>query len=265
MAQPNGDTMTDPHHKPLFSLSHAKAVVTGAQQGIGLAIAVALAQAGASIVANYLDDDTAASGMQTLSAMGARVTWVKADLSDSGQIAHLFEQADALGGLDILVNNAAIFPRADFLELTEAMWDQTLAVNLKAPFLCTQQAARRMIAQGRGGSIINITSGAAFRSSPRAAHYVSSKAGLVGLTRASAMALASHQIRVNAVAPGITDTAQPRQGMSEDDIFAAAALVPLGRIASASDIAPTVQFLASDGAAHVTGQTWHVNGGQYLA
>jgi 3-oxoacyl-[acyl-carrier protein] reductase len=145
------------------------------------------------------------------------------------------------------------------------MWDQTLAVNLKAPFLCTQQAARRMIAQGRGGSIINITSGAAFRSSPRAAHYVSSKAGLVGLTRASAMALAPHQIRVNAVAPGITDTAQPREGMSEDEIHASAGQVPLGRIASASDIAPIVQFLASAGAAHVTGQTWHVNGGQYLA
>jgi 3-oxoacyl-[acyl-carrier protein] reductase len=122
-----------------------------------------------------------------------------------------------------------------------------------------------MIAQGRGGSIINITSGAAFRSSPKAAHYVSSKAGLVGLTRASAMALAAHRIRVNAVAPGITDTAQPRQGMSEDEIHAAADQVPLGRIASASDIAPIVQFLASEGAAHVTGQTWHVNGGQYLA
>ena len=163
------------------------------------------------------------------------------------------------------LDETLLFPRADFLDLTEAMWDQTLAVNLKAPFLCTQQAARRMIAQGRGGSIINITSGAAFRSSPRAAHYVSSKAGLVGLTRASAMALAPHQIRVNAVAPGITDTAQPREGMSEDEIHASAGQVPLGRIASASDIAPIVRFLASAGAAHVTGQTWHVNGGQYLA
>ena len=88
---------------------------------------------------------------------------------------------------------------------------------------------------------------------------------LLGVTRASAMALAAHRIRVNAVAPGITDTAQPRQGMSEDEIHAAADQVPLGRIASASDIAPIVQFLASEGAAHVTGQTWHVNGGQYLA
>ena len=139
-------TMTQP------SLSHAHAVVTGAQQGIGLAIAVALAQAGAHIVANYLDEDAAASGMRTLSKLGARVTWVKADLTDTTQIAHLFAQADAQGGVDILVNNAAIFPRADFLDLTEAMWDQTLAVNLKAPFLCTQQAARRMIA-GRRSAI----------------------------------------------------------------------------------------------------------------
>ena len=126
--------MTDLPNKPQISLSHARAVVTGAQHGIGLAIAVALAQAGAHIVANYLDEDAAASGMQSLSDVGARVTWVKADLSHTAQIAHLFAQADALGGVDILVNNAAIFPRADFLDLTEAMWDQTLAVNLKAPF-----------------------------------------------------------------------------------------------------------------------------------
>lgn len=257
--------MTNLQNQSQFSLRDALAVVTGAQQGIGLAIAVALAQAGARVVANYLDEDAAASGKQTLSAMGARITWIQADLSHPKQIEHLFEQAETLGVVNILVNNAAVFPRADFLELSESMWDQTMAVNLKAPFLCTQQAARRMIAKGRGGSIINITSGAAFRSSPRAAHYVSSKAGLVGLTRASAMALAPHHIRVNAVAPGITDTAQPRQGLSEDDIRAMAQQVPLGRIAGASDIAPVVQFLASGGAAHVTGQTWHVNGGQYLA
>lgn len=144
--------MNEQSTMPQPSLSHAHAVVTGAQQGIGLAIAVALAQAGAHIIANYLDEAAAASGMQTLSDMGARVTWVKADLTNTAQIAHVFAQADAQGGVDILVNNAAIFPRADFLDLTEAMWDQTLAVNLKAPFLCTQQAARRMIAQGAGAA-----------------------------------------------------------------------------------------------------------------
>ena len=107
--------MTDPQIKPQLSLANAHAVVTGAQQGIGLAIAVALAQAGAHIVANYLDEDAAASGMQTLSDMGARVTWVKADLTDTTQIAHLFAQADAQGGVDILVNNAAYQRVAEFL------------------------------------------------------------------------------------------------------------------------------------------------------
>jgi NAD(P)-dependent dehydrogenase (short-subunit alcohol dehydrogenase family) len=112
--------------------------------------------------------------------------------------------------------------------------------------------------------VVNLASGAAFRSSPRGVHYVSSKAGIVGLTRATALELARYRIRVNAIAPGLTDTAQPRYGMSEEELQAAAQQVPLGYMATPEDIANLAVFLASEEASHITGQTIHVNGGQYL-
>lgn len=258
--------MTPEPNNPVRALNNRIAVVSGAQQGIGREIALALGQAGATIVANYLDDDTSIESLGAeLKALNVAYHLVKADLSEINQIERLMQQAEAIGGVDILVNNAAIFPRTEFLSIDVTTWDQVMTVNLKAPFLCSQLAARSMVAHERGGSIINITSGAAFRGSPRAAHYVTSKAGLVGLTRATALELAPHRIRVNAIAPGLTDTAQPRFGMSEDEITQAANLVPLGRIAVPSDVASVARFLASDEAVHVTGQTWHVNGGQYLA
>jgi 3-oxoacyl-[acyl-carrier protein] reductase len=248
------------------SLTGRTAVVTGAQQGIGRAIALALGAAGANVIAHYFEKETAAESLkEELAAMGVNCELVRADLGDARQIEIMFSSIQSLGKIDTLVNNAAMFPRTEFLALDMAMWQQTLDVNLTAPFLCSQHAARMMIEDKLDGSIINIVSGAAFRSSPRASHYVTSKAGLVGLTRASALELAPHSIRVNAVAPGLTDTAQPRIGMSEQELVDAAQLVPLGKIAEATDIAPVVCFLASSGAAHITGQTFHVNGGQYLA
>ena len=119
-----------------------------------------------------------------------------------------------------------------------------------------------MIDAGNGGSIVNLASVAAFRCSPNGAHYVASKAGVIGLTRATALELAPH--RVNAIAPGLTDTAQPRYGMSEEELAAAGGDIPLGRIASADDIAALAVFLLSGESAHITGQTMHVNGGEFL-
>jgi 3-oxoacyl-[acyl-carrier protein] reductase len=241
------------------------ALVTGAQQGIGRSIALAFGREGTHVVVNYLDDKaTAEATVAQIESSGSRAVALSGSVARAEDIRQMVEAGKALGGISILVNNAGIFPRVPFLDLTEADWDEVLDVNLKGSFMCTQMVARQMVADGRAGSVINLTSGAAFRSSPRGVHYVSSKAGLVGLTRATALELAPHQIRVNAIAPGLTDTAQPRYGMSEAEIQTAAGDVPLGRIASPDDIAEVAVFLASDAAGHVTGQTLHVNGGQYL-
>lgn len=241
------------------------ALVTGAQQGIGRAIALAYGRAGASVVINYLDNPAAAEDSASqIRALGQRAVTVAGDVAYAIDVRRMLEAGATLGGIDILVNNAGIFPRVEFLDMTEAQWDEVLGVNLKGTFLCTQAAAQQMVQRGRGGVVINLASGAAFRSSPRGVHYVASKAGIVGLTRAAALELAPHRVRVNAIAPGITDTAQPRYGMSEAELQAAGQQVPLGRMGTPEDVADLAVFLASDESRHITGQTMHVNGGQYL-
>ena len=241
------------------------ALVTGAQQGIGKAIALAYGREGASVVINYLDNQAAAEeSAAQIRALGQRAVTIAGDVAQATDVRRLIEAGAALGGLDIVVNNAGIFPRVEFLDMTEAQWDEVLTVNLKGTFLCTQAAAQQMVQRGQGGAVINLASGAAFRSSPRGVHYVSSKAGIVGLTRAAALELAPYRVRVNAIAPGITDTAQPRYGMSEAELQAAGRQVPLGRMGTPEDVADLAVFLASEESRHITGQTIHVNGGQYL-
>jgi len=187
------------------------ALVTGAQQGIGRAIAVALARDGADVGVNFLDDATAAEGVAgEIRGLGRRAVTVQGDVSQTASVHRMVKTVvDALGPPDVLVNNAGVFPRASFLELPEREWDHVLGINLKGSFLCAQAVARALVAAGRPGAIVNISS-SAVRGDPRGVHYSSSKAGVVGLTRAMALALAPHRIRVNAIAPGLTDTAQPR-------------------------------------------------------
>jgi 3-oxoacyl-[acyl-carrier protein] reductase len=241
------------------------ALVTGAQQGIGQAIALALGREGANVIVNYLDDQAAGEGIaKSIRDMGRRATAVPGSVAHMGDVHTMVEAGNTLGGVDILVNNAGIFPRVDFLDMTEAQWDEVLNVNLKGIFFCTQTVVRHLVERGMPGAIVNLASSAAFRSSPRGVHYVSSKAGIVGFTRATALELARYRIRVNAIAPGTTDTAQPRYGMPEEELQAVGRQVPLGRMAEPDDIAHMAVFLASEEASHITGQTMHVNGGAYL-
>jgi 3-oxoacyl-[acyl-carrier protein] reductase len=241
------------------------ALVTGAQQGIGKAIALAYGREGASVVINYLDNQAAAEEIASqIRALGQRAVPLAGDVAQAADIRRMVEAGESLGGIDILVNNAGIFPRVEFLDMTEAQWDEVLNVNLKGTFLCTQAVAQKLVERGRPGAVINLASSAAFRSSPRGVHYVASKAGIVGVTRATALELAPYRVRVNAIAPGTTDTAQPRYGMSEEELQAAGRQVPLGRMGTPEDVADLAVFLASDEARHITGQTIHVNGGQYL-
>jgi 3-oxoacyl-[acyl-carrier protein] reductase len=242
-------------------------LVTGAQQGIGRAMALEFAAAGADVAINWLDDDSAAQSIaDEVRAEGRRTLLVQADMGRLEQVqAMVSSTREGLGAIDILINNAGVFPRVPFLEMTERDWDHVLDINLKGSCFCAQYVAQTMIAGGRPGSIVNIASGAALRGSPRGVHYSASKGGVLSLTRAMALELAPHRIRVNAIAPGLTDTAQPRYGSSEAEIAQMARAIPLGRMAQPDEIARAAVFLASDNAGFITGQTLHVNGGSYLA
>ena len=243
-------------------------LVTGAQQGIGRAMALEFAAAGADVAINWLDDEGAATQVaEGVQAAGRRTLLAQADVARLDAVTAMVAAVeDGIGPVDILVNNAGVFPRVRFLEMEERDWDYVLDVNLKGSCFCAQAVAKRMVAAGRRGSIINLTSGAAFRGSPRGVHYCASKGGILSMTRQMALELAPYRIRVNAIAPGLTDTAQPRYGSSEEEIAAAGHALPLGRLAEPEEIARAAVFLASDDAAgFITGQCVHVNGGGYLA
>jgi NAD(P)-dependent dehydrogenase (short-subunit alcohol dehydrogenase family) len=249
-----------------MQLTGKTALITGAQQGIGRGIALAFAEAGADVAINWLDDETAAREVAAaVTGHNRRAVTIQADMAKLSDVREMVDAVVAeFGGIDILVNNAGVFPRVDFLTMTERDWDFVHDVNLKGSVFCAQAAAQAMVAAKRPGSIVNITSGAAFRGSPRGVHYVASKGGIVSMARQMALELAPHHIRVNAIAPGLTDTAQPRYGSSEAEIAEMGAANPLGRIAQPEDIAQAALYLASDAASFVTGHTLHVNGGSYL-
>src|SRR5262249_45357694 len=227
---------------------------------------LALARAGADVALNWLDDKSGAEAAAAdIRALGRKAVLVQGSVAVSTDAQRIVEEAEAaLGGLDTLVNNAGIFPRSSFLELPEAEWDAVHNVNLKGSFVVAQAVARRMVAGERKGAIINLSS-SSVRGHVLGAHYAASKAGIIGLTRSIALALAPHGIRVNAIAPGLTDTAQPRYQFSEADLLEQSRLIPLGAMAQPSDIADIIVFLASDRARFITGEVVHPNGGLYMA
>ena len=249
-----------------MDLAGRHALVTGAQQGIGRAAALALAAAGADVAVNWLDDRAAAERLAAeIGGLGRRACLVQGSVGVSADVQRLVGEADAaLGGIDCLVNNAGVFPRSSFLDLAEAEWDQVIGINLKGSFLSAQAVARSMVAAGRKGTIVNISS-SSVRGHPLGVHYSASKAGIIGLTRAMALALAPTGIRVNGVAPGLTDTAQPRYQYNEAEMQEQSRLVPLGAMARPSDIADIIVFLASDKSRFMTGEVVNANGGLYMA
>src|SRR5262245_32599081 len=189
-------------------LDRKVALITGAQQGIGRGMAIAFARDGADVGINYLDDRTAAEGVaEEVRKAGARAVLVEGDVARVAQAeAMVGHVTGALGGLDILVNNAGVDPRVPFLEMREDDWDLVLDVNLKGSFFCAQAAAKAMVAGRRRGAILNVAS-QAIRGAVRGVHYSASKGGVVAMTRAMALELAPHHIRVNAIAPGLTNPA----------------------------------------------------------
>ena len=240
------------------------ALVTGAQRGIGRAIALKAAQLGFAVAVNHCEEDADAHAVVAdITAAGGAAVAVKADVSRVPDTEAMVDAVRvAFGRLDVLVNNAGIFPRVDFLQMRESDWDPVLSVNLKGACFATLAAAKLMIAGAGGGSVINLAS-SAIDGAPRAVHYAASKGGIVAMTRAMALELAPHRIRVNAIAPGLTNTRQPRFGMTEEQIASRSAAIPLGRMAEPEDIAEMAGFLMTDASAMITGQTLHVNGGAY--
>lgn len=239
------------------------ALVTGASKGIGAAIAVEAARAGADVVINYAADRVGAE--QTLAAVnatGRRGITVQADVSRKTEVdAMVAHGIETFGKIDILVNNSGIALWKPFLEIDEENWDRTIDVNLKSVFLCSQAVARALVQQGLPGSIINISSIAAWGALDCLVPYCASKGGMTLITRAMATELGAHGIRVNALAPGTIDIQRNRD---TDPNYPEnwTPFIPLGRVGTVEDIARPVIFLASDDAAYITGQTFWADGGE---
>ncbi len=244
-----------------FSLHGKVALVTGANTGLGQGIAVALAEAGADIVA--VGRSSADETQRAVLATGRKFVPIAADLSNSGAAAQIVADAVAAAGrLDILVNNAGIIRRADAIDFTEDDWDATLDVNLKTPFFMAQAAAKAMIKAGQGGKIVNIASMLSFQGGIRTASYTASKSGLAGITRLLANELATHRINVNAIAPGYfstnNTTALRADEQRNKDILAR---IPAGRWGQPSDLGGAAVFLASSASDYVQGIVLPVDGG----
>lgn len=245
----------------MFELTGKVALVTGASRGIGRAIAVALAARGAHVVA-VARGSNADPTVEAIRAAGGAATAVSADVTDGAAVEAMMATALAHNGrLDILVNNAGVARDQLMLRMKRADWDEVLATNLTAVFTIVQAALKPMIRQ-RGGRIISIGSVVGQMGNAGQANYAASKAGLIGFSKSIAREVASRQITVNVVAPGLiaTDMTQALTDKAQGDW---SSQIPLGRIGTAEDVAAAVCFLASDEASYITGQVLAVNGGMY--
>ena len=247
----------------MFSLTDKVALVTGASQGIGRATALALAGAGAKVAVAARSTEKLATLVSEIESAGGAALAVPMDVADAAQVKSGFQQTLAkFGKLDILVNNAAITRDTLALRMKLEDWDAVLRTNLTGAHLCIQQALGAMLKQ-RSGRIVNISSVVAETGNAGQANYVASKAGLIGLTRAIAVEVASRSITVNAVAPGFIETPMTAP-LSQEIKDKMKTMIPLGRFGTDADIAAAIVFLASDEAGYITGQVLDVNGGLHM-
>jgi 2-dehydro-3-deoxy-D-gluconate 5-dehydrogenase len=249
----------------LISLDGKVAAVTGGGRGIGRSIALRLAEAGAAVAVADMDGDLAMAVTEEIRAAGGTAEAAPCDVSDESDVRSLVRAcSDQMGGIDVLVNNAGIFPPCPVLEMETADFDRVLSVNLRGVFLCTREAALAMVEQGRGGAIVTVTSVDALRPSMVGlAHYDASKHGAWGFTKNVALELSPHGIRVNAVAPGgvLTPGVEEMGGGSSEAIDAFSARIPMRRMGDPDEIARAVLFVASPMAAYMTGAQLVVDGG----
>jgi 3-oxoacyl-[acyl-carrier protein] reductase len=247
----------------MFSLKDKVALVTGASQGIGRATALALTDAGAKVGVAARNTEKLASLVAEIEGTGGAALAVPMDVADGAQVKAGFQQVLAkFGKLDILVNNAAITRDTLALRMKLEDWEAVLRTNLTGAHLCIQQALGAMLKQ-RSGRIINLSSVVAQTGNAGQANYVASKAGLIGLTRAIAIEVASRNITVNAVAPGFITTPMT-DVLSQEIKDKMQSMIPLGRFGTDRDVAAAIVFLASDEASYITGQVLEVNGGMHM-
>jgi NAD(P)-dependent dehydrogenase (short-subunit alcohol dehydrogenase family) len=245
------------------ALASSVVIVTGAAGGLGRAFCLGFAAANARIVAADIDEDGAESTADLVRREGAEAIGVAVDVSNESSVQSMAElAAETFGGIDVLVNNAALYAgleRRPFYELDSESWDRVMDVNLKGPWLCAKACLPSL--RRRGGAIVNVASATVFSGSPLFAHYVASKGGLIALTRAMAREVGDFGVRVNAVAPGFTLT-EASLGLIEDAETYGVSRGAIKRSAQPEDIVGAVLFLASSASAFVTGQTVVVDGGR---
>ena len=247
-----------------MTLEQKVAVVTGGGQGLGRAITLALVRAGAGVVVADMNLATAESVAAEVTQVGGEALAVQVDVADEASVNALRDRAlSRWDHVDILINNAGLYPRSLVVDMSEEDWDRVLDVNVGGQFLCSRAFVPAMKGQG-SGRIICTASAIGYKGAAGHAHYAASKAAVMGFVRGLARELGPHGITVNSIAPGTANTAMPRQHRSEESLLDRGAKVPLGRIAEPEDIANTVVFLAGDAASYVTGQCLLVTGGDLM-